>query len=870
VTFPITPTPTPGTSQPALDTAADASPARRSTDFVPPGDLPEPHRPASERLRAWLHTASRAWLRNSIGLRIVMLFLGLLLAVQAASFLAIRASIDANARSAISDELQVGERVLVRSLQQNAQRLSEGASLLASDYGLRSAVASGDDETIASVLSNHGERIGATVAALLDPKFQLRVTAQPELYALQAVISRLAANTLRSQHASEIVVLGERPFQLVMAPLRAPVITGWVLMGFPIDQRLVDDMHDLSGLQVSLEVRGSDRIGWKTAVSTLPASARTAVEQQSAMAWKAARNSGLSHEMTLELANGEYSARTVPLSPKSEADVSAVLLRSVDEAVAPYRKLQVGLAALTLLSVLVFGMGSVLTARHVTTPLRRLAAAAERLGAGDYTTPLTGQRRTDEIGDLSQSFERMRVSIAGQQEEILRLAYWDDLTGLPNRVQFRNAVQDAITAAKIKGRSVSVVMLDLDRFKHVNDVLGYRFGDMLLKRVAERLSQQAVRSGDLVARLDGDEFAVLLADLDPSGDTALTRQVAQRIAVAFDAAMTLEDQTVDINASIGMANWPRHATDAEMLLSRAEVAMYTAKRRNDSPMLYDPALDAASTQTLTLLSELRHAVDHHELRMYLQPKLSLGTARVVGAEALLRWQHPTRGLVPPMDFIPFAEQTGFIRLLTMWIFSEAARVSKLLNENGVSVVISVNLSTRDLLDLELPQKFDELLKRHSVPAEAFCLEITESAIMDDPQRAMATLERLSALGFRLSIDDFGTGYSSLAYLKRLPVDELKIDKSFVLNMEKDADDARIVRSTIDLAHGLGLSVVAEGVENAQVWDLLRDLSCDEAQGFHMGKPMPAHEFARWCSGWSAQHQVPVGPAAPGDVAVILH
>ncbi|HUG22838.1 putative bifunctional diguanylate cyclase/phosphodiesterase, partial [Piscinibacter sp.] len=262
-----------------------------------------------------------------------------------------------------------------------------------------------------------------------------------------------------------------------------------------------------------------------------------------------------------------------------------------------------------------------------------------------------------------------------------------------------------------------------------------------------------------------------------------------------------------------------------------------------------------SAQTLSLLGELRQAVAEGQLRLYLQPKLALDSGHVIGAEALVRWQHPQRGLVPPMQFIPFAEQTGFIRTITMWVFEEAARHWRLLNAQGLKIALSVNLSTRDLLDQELPQKFDALLVKHRVPAEAFCLEITESAIMDDPQRAQTTLDRLSALGFKLSIDDFGTGYSSLAYLRRLPVDELKIDKSFVMCMEKDADGAKIVRSTIDLAHNLGLSVVAEGVESAAVWDMLRELNCDEAQGFHMSRPMPVAEFSTWSMSWLSRQRV---------------
>ena len=461
----------------------------------------------------------------------------------------------------------------------------------------------------------------------------------------------------------------------------------------------------------------------------------------------------------------------------------------------------------------------------------------------------------------------MRINVSSQQDEILKLAYWDSLTGLPNRTQFRDAVRDAIAQAEAAAAStggaasVAVIMLDLDRFKHVNDVLGYRFGDLLLSAVAERLSQQSVRGGDLVARLGGDEFAVLLR----GGSAELAAGVAQRIEQSFDAPLTLEEHKVDMGAGIGMACWPAHATDADVLLSRAEVAMYSAKRRSAGPLMYDPSIDAGSAQTLSLLTELRQALAEGELRLYLQPKLALDTATVVGAEALVRWQHPTRGLVPPMQFIPFAEQTGFIRVLTIWIFEEAARHWLMLHDEGLQLVLSVNLSTRDLLDLELPQKFEALLVKHQVPAEAFCLEITESAIMDDPQRALNTLNGLSALGFKLSIDDFGTGYSSLAYLKRLPVDELKIDQSFVRSMETDPDDAKIVRSTIDLAHNLGLCVVAEGVENAVVWDMLRELNCDQAQGYHMGKPMPASEFAPWSAGWLAR-QRPAGPRS----ALMLH
>ena len=801
----------------------------------------------------------RRLLWGSIGGRIVALFLGLLLAVQVASFTALRASLLDHAHSVLPDKLLVGDRVLQRLLDQRAQKLIEGARLLAADYGFREALSSNDDGTIASVLANHGARIGATDAALLSTDFQLRSATAGNPGGLTSLAARLAAQASATGTASTVALLSGRAYQAVLVPVKAPVVVAWVLMAFPLDTQLTGEMRDLSTLNLTVLTRATPREPWTVSSSNLgeEQSARLATQP-----WAAATQAAAM--IAVDVQGEEFGVRPKWLSQSNSIDGGAAVLAlvslSVDEAVRLPAKLQLALLAITLLAFAAFGLGSVFTARRVTTPIRQLAAAAERLGAGDYATPIGGLKRADEIGDLAQSFERMRINVAEKQAEVRQLAYWDSLTGLPNRVQFRDAVRQAIQDAPAGG-SVAVVMLDLNRFKHVNDVLGYRFGDLLLTRVAERLSQQSVRGVDLVARLGGDEFAVLLH----AGDAALAQSVAQRIERAFDAPLTLEEHTVDMGAGIGLACWPEHAADADLLLSRAEVAMYSAKRRSSGPLIYDPAIDAASAQTLSLLTELRQAVGQGELRLYLQPKLALDTSVVVGAETLVRWQHPQRGLVPPMQFIPFAEQTGFIRVLTLWVFEEAARHWLMLHDQGLHLKLSVNLSTRDLLDQDLPQKFDALLLKHRVPAEAFCLEITESAIMDDPQRALATLDRLSALGFKLSIDDFGTGYSSLAYLKKLPVDELKIDQSFVRSMETDADDAMIVRSTIDLAHNLGLVVVAEGVENAKAWDMLRALNCDQAQGYHMGRPMPATDFSNWSAVWSAKLR-PQG----SDTAARLH
>jgi diguanylate cyclase (GGDEF)-like protein len=800
------------------------------------------------------HRATR-WFHASLGARVVALFLGLLALVQIASFSAISVGLNKHSRSALPDQLAVGERVLKALLDQRAQTLTEAARVLAADYGFREAVLSGDRPTIGSVLENHGERIGATEVALLGTDFSLIATAGHgmERTDLAPAAAALAALPAHSSGTNGLVIVQGRPHQLVLVPMKAPLQVGWVAMGFPLDERLGKDMRQLSALNLTLLTREQADAPWLSAISTLsPAAAQRLAGQD----WPA-QPAGMTPVSVDGEELGVRGRWLTALAERPGAAVLALVSLSIDDATRTPRDLQYGLLAITLLAFAIFAVGSLYTTRRVTTPLRQLTQAAERLGSGDYDTPMRGLDRSDEIGQLAQSFEAMRVSVAEQQAQNLRLAYWDALTGLPNRAQFGKAVAQAIADAADSRAPVAVLMLDLDRFKHVNDVLGYPFGDLLLQAVGERLTQQVMRDGDLVARLSGDEFAVLLR----SGDAALAESVAQRIARAFEQPLTLQEQKVDMGAGIGIACWPQHAADADTLINRAEVAMYAAKHRGSGVLMYDPALDAASAQTLSLLGELRQALEQGELRLYLQPKLALGTGAVVGAEALLRWQHPTRGLVPPMQFIPFAEQTGFIRQLTMWVFEASAQAWRDLHADGTVLVLSVNLSTRDLLDQDLPAKFERLLLKHRVPAEAFCLEITESAIMDDPQRALETLKRLSGMGFKLSIDDFGTGHSSFAQLGTLPVDELKIDRSFVMAMDGDPKQARIVQSIIDMAHTLDLTVVAEGVEDAKAWDLLRDLRCDQAQGYHMGKPMPANDFVAWSARWVERRRMPGAPAA---------
>ena len=779
---------------------------------------------------------------HSLESRIVALFLVLILLVQLVGLFAIRGGISENARAAISDELLTGQKVFQRLLEQNADRLTQGARLLAKDYGFLQAIGTNDEETIASALANHGARIGASLTLLVAPDHQIKAaTANPAGNLKQSILS-LVDRAERSGSANGISIVDGHPFQVVVVPIKAPVTIGWIAMAFPIDQRLAADMAALSGLQVSILTR--DKRGqWSADASTLrPADAVDLTRQLS----RAPEN--IFFFPTLTISDSEFSARIVRLSPDSTQSAIVVLQRSISEALAPYTRLQVKMLILTALGIAIAVAGSIFTAKRITEPLRKLTEIARRLGAGDFQGQIE-LKRDDEIGALSRAFVSMRDGIANRELEIRKLAYWDTLTDLPNRAQFAMMLTNAIAQAAKSNGACTILMMDLDRFKTVNDVMGHRFGDALLRLVAERLASQVTIGEDQVARLGGDEFAILL----PGTTIDDAKTVAVRILKSLEVPMSLEEQTVDLGAGIGIAGYPAHGADAELLLNRAEVAMYAAKRSGNEAVVYDPNLDKASQQNLSLLSELRAAIEDNQFRLYVQPKIMLATGKVTGLEALVRWAHPTKGLVFPDHFIPFAEQTGFVRVLTRWVLGQSAALCSELAAQGVYPKISINLSVRDLLDQDLPMKFAEILTRHHVKASSFCLEITESAIMDDPQRAQQTLEGLHAMGVELSIDDFGTGYSSLAYLKRLPVDELKIDKSFVMNMERDIDDAKIVRSTIDLGHNMGLRVVAEGIESEAVWNILVKMGCDQGQGYFMSRPIPADQLIAWMAQWVPPH-----------------
>ena len=426
-------------------------------------------------------------------------------------------------------------------------------------------------------------------------------------------------------------------------------------------------------------------------------------------------------------------------------------------------------------------------------------------------------------------------------------ALHDALTGLPNRALMSDRIEQAIHVMSRNTQPMTVLLLDLDRFKEVNDALGHAVGDQLLQHVGQRL-KSVLRDSDTVARLGGDEFAIVA----PNADVAHGAEFAGKIIDILSEAFSIESQDLYVGVSIGIAVYPQHGDDADTLLRHADVAMYDAKRNKQGYSIYKQSQDEGSLDKLTLVSDLHNELEQtRHLQLYYQPQVNIFTREIVAVEALLRWEHPQFGYISPEHIVYMAEHTGQIDVLTRWVVNTALReCAENIRTQGIR--LSINLSARNMQDSRFPGSIAQALHEHDVPASSVILEITESAMMNDPVMARRIMSELAVMGIDLSVDDFGTGFSSLGYLKMLPVSELKIDKSFVINMLEDENDAIIVHSTIELAHNLGLKVVAEGVENQTTLLQLRNLKCDVAQGYYLSRPLPKIELAKWIRDYASR------------------
>lgn len=764
--------------------------------------------------------------------RIAGVLILLLLVVVGALYFAVKAATGAAVQGQLREELGVGGRVLEQLIELRGSQLRDAVQVLASDFGFKDAVASDDSETIRSALANHGARISASLVLLLAPDGSLRVSSDPRLAAASA--ERLAARVAEQAGQGARVLLlpvdGE-VYLLVESVVSAPLPIARVVMGFHIDERFAQELRQLTHLELTLvSIERGAASGW---LSTLPPSLhgrlREEILQQD--------SSGSSR--LLQAQGQSYLGEWRTLASAGDYRVLALLHKSLDQAEQAFAPLDQDILLIALAAFCGSLLGALLLARNLAQPVQELARVAGRIGQGDYQTPITLRRR-DELGRLAQAFTRMQEGIAERERQLAHNALHDALTGLPNRTLALERLGNAISAA----RPMALLYIGVGNFRSILDNCGADGVDLALQQLSQRL-QATLRPGDSLARLVSDELLLILENSD--GDSAIA--VADQLHQLLLGPMRVGTQDLVLDCSIGIVAFPTHGSSPDELLRRAAIAMQDAARQPERLQLYLQGRDAAHQRQVSLVRDLRHAADSGELLLHYQPKLDIRERRVQAAEALLRWNHPHYGMVSPGEFIPLAERTGSIQLLTAWVVGEALRQLREWNAFGLRLHVSLNISTKDLIDLQFAERVARQLAEQGVAAEQLVFEITESAMMQDPERALEVLRQLRQLGVQLSVDDFGTGYSSLAQLKRMPVQELKIDQSFIRELSEYSEDAVIVRSTIEMSHSLGLRVVAEGIEQAPMLELLARWGCDTAQGYLVGKPMAAGAFEPWLRQW---------------------
>lgn len=502
--------------------------------------------------------------------------------------------------------------------------------------------------------------------------------------------------------------------------------------------------------------------------------------------------------------------------------------------------------------ILVIGAVAVLAYFHsrkeIAQPIMALSSAANRITEGDFNTAITINKH-DEIGNLASTFNHMQHGIKKREERIIRHAHYDDLTGLARSGLMTNRLNAAIEQADKNNSSLCLVLIDLLRFKDINNAFGHAHGDAVLKEVATRMLNY-VQNPDQLARTNGDKFLLLLENTEELASASYTAKLIKQLTQTIE----IDDTSLRLSVCSGIVSYPNHGTDASDLLRLADVAMNQARTSLSDVAIFQHGNDQSHLRQLTIIRDLRSAIETDQLMLFYQPKIDAKTHKLIGAEALIRWIHPELGFMPPDEFIPIAERSGNVGLITDWVLRKAIEQGKLWHESGLPIKMSVNLSAIDLLNPDLPKLIIGLLEQHQLAPSQLVLEITESTVLRDTDLALSLLNQLREAGINLSIDDYGTDFSSLAKLRELPVQELKIDKSFVMNMASNDNDTVIVKSTIDLGHNMGLRITAEGVEDQTTLDLLHDLGCDEIQGYFISKPLSIQDFSRWVETYQSSPQ----------------
>ncbi len=753
--------------------------------------------------------------RTSFQARIAIVLILLPLVVIGALYFAVQAATNASIRTQAREQLEVGTSVFGQLLDTHARQLRDAVQVLTSDFGFREAVASGDEATIRSALFNHGARINAGVVMMFDMDGKLTAsTSAPPSVAQTEQINR----QLNRQGQSILMPFDGQIYLLVQATINAPLPIARLVTGFAIDDRFAHELNQLTHLELS--IIGSMDGQPDVFVSTLQDL----------------------HKITFDGDSGEvmhgdepFLVQRLVLGSGDGFRVQALLQRSLEQARGSVVALNKQILLIAVAALVASLMGALLLARSLSRPIRHLAGAAERVGQGDYEVPLALDRG-DELGSLAKAFQSMQQGIAERERQLAHNALHDPMTGLPNR----NLALERLSSAIMADRHIALLYVGIGNFRTVTESCEAGGGDRVMQQLANRL-QMALRPSDSLARLHGDEFVLLLDGADVDSAVATADRVQQLSMKPF----RIDNVDIALDCHIGIAGYPSDGVTPEELLRRAGIAMQDAGQLPGRIQVYESGRDAVQQRQVQLIRDLRHAAQREELLLHYQPKLDVRNPSRLQAEGLLRWQHPQFGMVSPGEFIPIAERTGSIQILTAWVIEEGVRQLQEWRQRGLMVQLSLNISTDDLIDAELPSRVGQLLAHYQVPASQLIFEITESGVMLNPAVALQVLHGLRDKGIGLSVDDFGTGYSSLAQLKRMPVQELKIDQSFIRDLDDTSEDAVIVRSTIEMSHSLGLKVVAEGVELQRSLDLLDRWQCDSVQGYLISRPLAPQAFEVW-------------------------
>lgn len=766
---------------------------------------------------------------NSIQTRILGLFLLIILVVLTITVFVVKdGTYDHSIRQALIHS-DTSARTVSEKLIDQETVLKRAITGLAGNFNVKELIADAieDKESLFSAMQNFQTRFGADVFFVFDGNNRL----------LSSSLALAPELDPKSIHDTPIYFtsIDNKSYLLTAAPMKfvkkSRHTDAWIVMGVLTEKVINQSLFDITQVHISLVKMGKPL---SIFASTFPLSVQTLLANQPLL-----QSDSLS-EVTLAGKIYFYDFHSIV----EGSDYQLFLATAEDQAFVSYNTLIGDVIVLLLVSAVLALVSAAVFSKVISDPIHGLVKAADHIRKGEHVSTFP-TCSTNEVNSLTNAIRDMQSGIQSREKQINSLAYFDDLTGLPNRNQFNSQLEKAFSSENQS--PVMIALLDIDRFKEINDTVGHETGDRLLGLISKRLKNYA-NAADFYARTGGDEFAIIF----DSPDLNRCDYIAQQVMQLFEQPFTIDNLVLDVDVSMGLAYSPEHAATAQALFQCADIALYSCKGKHDSYALYDPKLNKYSLQRLNLMSELKEALHAGQLELHYQPKISIQDNSVTNVESLIRWIHPVHGFIPPDEFIGLAEQTGAIRSLTHWVLGQSLRQVNRWQQDGKNIGVAVNISAVDLVDLRLPGYVSQLLTEYDVDPSLLTLEITESAIMGDPETAIKSLQSLRRMGIFLSIDDFGTGFSSMAQLKKMPVHELKIDKAFVLELADNKDDKVMVTTLVSLANNLGLTTVAEGVENQASLDYLGQIGCTKGQGFHMSRPLPIDKFDAWYESYTSE------------------